>query len=85
MSQKNVSSRRKFLRQLGSSGLLLAASPLSGLATEKTEERIIRYDKKISPNDAIRVGVIGMGIMGHNDVNTALKVPGVELVAGCDL
>ena len=85
MSQKNVSSRRKFLRQLGSSGLLLAASPLSGLATEKTEERIIRYDKKISPNDAIRVGVIGMGIMGHNDVNTALQVPGVELVAGCDL
>ncbi len=85
MTQKNESSRRKFLRQLGGTGLLLAASPLSGLATEKTEERIIRYDKKISPNDTIRIGVIGLGIMGHNDIGTALKVPGVELVAGCDL
>ncbi len=26
-----------------------------------------------------------MGIMGYSDVNTALKVPGVELVACCDL
>jgi predicted dehydrogenase len=79
------SSRRKFLKQISGSGLLLAAGPLSGLADGKTEERILHYEKKVSANDKIRVGVIGMGIMGYNDVNTALKVPGVELVAGCDL
>ena len=35
----------------------------------------------------IRSGLprIGMGIMGHADTDTALKVPGVELVAVCDL
>ena len=41
--------------------------------------------KPFSSNDAVRVGVIGMGIMGFNDISTALKVPGVEWVAACDL
>jgi predicted dehydrogenase len=79
-------SRRKFLQQLGSSTLLLTAGPFASLANEeKIEERILRYEKKISANDTIRIGCIGMGIMGHNDVGTALKVPGVEMVAACDL
>ena len=26
-----------------------------------------------------------MGIMGNQDIDTAIKVPGVELVAACDL
>ncbi len=84
MSNKNQSSRRKFLQQIGSAGLLAAASPLVGFATvEKTEERIIRYNKKISPADKIRLAVIGFGIQGHGDLATALKVPGVELAGGC--
>jgi predicted dehydrogenase len=86
MSQKTSTSRRKFLQQIGSAGLLAAASPLAGLAaTEKNEERIIRYNKKISPADKIRLAVIGFGIQGHIDLDTALKVPGVELAAVCDL
>jgi predicted dehydrogenase len=86
MPSKSQSSRRKFLQQIGSTGLFLAASPLAGLAArEKAEERILRYDKIISPNDTIRIAVIGFGIQGHGDVRTALKVPGVELVAACDL
>ena len=87
MSTKNSSSsRRKFLQQIGASSLALAAGPLASLAAqEKAEERILRYDRKISANDQINIGVIGLGIMGYNDVNTALKVPGVKLVAACDL
>ncbi len=79
-------SRRKFIRQLGSSSLLLAAGTLKTLAAdERNEERIIAYTKKIGPNDKIRIATIGMGIMGHADSDSALKVPGVELVAVSDL
>jgi predicted dehydrogenase len=86
MSAKPNNSRRKFLQQIGSAGLLAAASPLAGFAaTEKAEERTIRYTKKISSNDKIRLAVIGFGIQGHYDLNTALKVPGVELAGICDL
>jgi predicted dehydrogenase len=86
MSHNDRSSRRRFLKQVSSSGLLLAAGSLSALAAEeKMEERIIRYDRKISPNDNIRIGLIGCGIQGNGDLNTALKVPGVEFVAACDL
>ncbi|HEU4634427.1 MAG TPA: Gfo/Idh/MocA family oxidoreductase [Flavisolibacter sp.] len=81
----NPSSRRKFLQKMAGSALVLAVDPLSSLAAQKTEERILRHEKKISANDKIRIGVIGAGIMGFNDVATALKVPGVELAAACDL
>ena len=46
---------------------------------------LLAAGKPFSSNDAVRVGVIGMGIMGFNDISTALKVPGVEWVAACDL
>ena len=86
MSQKNQDSRRKFLQQIGSTSLLLAAGPLSSFAAmQKAEERIIRYDRGFSPNDNINLAVIGFGIQGHMDTATALKVPGVKLVAACDL
>ncbi|MBS1948274.1 MAG: Gfo/Idh/MocA family oxidoreductase [Bacteroidetes bacterium] len=79
-------SRRKFLQQLGSTGLLLSSGALASFATEeKIEKRIIEYKKKTSANDKINVAVIGMGIMGHNDIEAALKVPGVQMVAACDL
>jgi Predicted dehydrogenases and related proteins len=36
-------------------------------------------------NDTVRIAVIGAGIMGFSNVQTALKIPGVELAAACDL
>jgi predicted dehydrogenase len=78
-------SRRRFIRQLGGSSLLLAAGSLHSLASEDTRKHIIPYKPKISSNDKIRIACIGMGIMGNADTDTALKVPGVELVAVCDL
>jgi len=79
-------SRRKFLQQLGGSSLLLTTGTLSSFAAdERTEEKILRYQKKIGPADTVRIACIGMGIMGYNDLSTALKVPGIQLVAACDL
>jgi predicted dehydrogenase len=40
---------------------------------------------QISPNDRIRIATIGIGEMGTGDTKSALAVPGVELVAICDL
>ena len=86
MKNDNQNSRRKFLQQIGATSLIAATSPLSSFAAQaKSEERILRYDKKIGSNDKIRLGVIGYGVQGHFDLATALKVPGVELAGICDL
>ncbi|RFM26805.1 Gfo/Idh/MocA family protein [Deminuibacter soli] len=86
MPKLSSASRRRFLQQIGATSLLMAAGPLSSFAArEQAEERMIRYNKSFSPNDTIRLAVIGFGIQGHGDTATALKVPGVELVAVCDL
>ncbi len=85
MKREN-NNRRKFLQQIGAFSLASAASPLQSFAAkEKAEERILRYEKNISSNDKIRLGVIGFGVQGHFDLATALKVPGVELAGICDL
>lgn len=41
--------------------------------------------KKFAANDQVNVAVIGMGIMGFNNLRTTLQVPGVKLVGVCDL
>ena len=83
---KTQESRRKFLQQITGTALALTAGNLGALAAaEKREQRILHFEKKIMSNDNINIGVIGLGIMGHNNVDTALKVPGVKLVAACDL
>ena len=81
-----MTKRRNFIRQLGGSALLLGAGSLKNLAAQERQERILlQRERKYSANDKIRIACIGMGIMGYSDVNTAIKVPGVELVACCDL
>jgi len=86
MSKYSKSSRRKFLQQIGSASLVAAAGPLASLAAKaNAEERILRYERRFSSVDAVKIAVIGFGIQGHSDLAQALKVPGVELAAVCDL
>lgn len=83
---KRSSTRRNFLKQITGTALAIGAGGPSALAAEqKMEERILRYQRPFSANDQINIAIIGAGIMGFNNLNTALKVPGVQLVAACDL
>ena len=61
--------RRHFLQTTG-----LAGVAASGLGAQTK-----------SANDKIRIATIGFGGMGSGDTRYALKVPGVELVAVCDI
>ncbi|MDP4223796.1 MAG: Gfo/Idh/MocA family oxidoreductase [Bacteroidota bacterium] len=82
---KTKPSRRQFIRQLGGTSLLVAAGGLRSLASDEIQKNAMPYKSGISANDKIRIATIGMGIMGNVDTDTALKVPGVELAAVCDL
>ncbi|MDX2048125.1 MAG: Gfo/Idh/MocA family oxidoreductase, partial [Chitinophagaceae bacterium] len=80
------SSRRKFLQHLSGTALLFGTTGLDRLmAEEQYETRMLSFNRNFSANDKVRIAVIGTGIMGHSDLNTALKIPGVELAAACDL
>lgn len=82
---KRSASRRHFIQQMSGTALALAAANSVPAFANAWQHRVDGYSKKISPNDKIRIASIGMGIMGFNDTNTALKVPGTELVAVADL
>jgi predicted dehydrogenase len=80
------SSRRNFIRHLGGTAFFLGSGVFSKLAAEQEyETRIIPWQRQFSSNDKIRVASIGTGIQGNDDLRAALKVPGVELAAACDL
>ncbi|MBN8851575.1 MAG: oxidoreductase [Sphingobacteriales bacterium 50-39] len=84
----DYSSRRKFLKMLGlSSGALAAGKYAEAFAGSNSGTYVIRLDKqqRLSSNDNLQIALIGAGGMGTNDTNTALQVPGIKLVAVCDL
>ena len=57
----------------------------AGILLPITQAAAAREPKKFGANDKIQLACIGLGIMGNKDCVAALKVPGVELVAACDL
>ena len=74
-----MNSRRKFL--VNSSALMAG-----GLLTASLDNRAFAiFKNKISPNDQINIGSIGIKGMGWADTNAALKIPGVNLAAICDV
>lgn len=77
-----ATSRRHFLQK--AAGAAAGLTTLSALGQEEIKP-LISTIKPISANDRIRLGLIGSGIIGHYDLNCALRVPGTEVVAVCDL
>lgn len=85
---KNVTeaSRRSFLKKFATSTAAVAVGTNIFAAEEKAAfYESLQRQFHLGPNDNINVGLIGAGIMGVQDTITALKVPGVRLVAVCDL
>lgn len=78
-------SRRLFMRRLGQGTVAVAGAPLLTAEGASTDRRTIRRETpNYSANDQIQLAVIGAGGMGTADVDTAISVPGVKLVAACD-
>ena len=77
-------SRRGFLSKLAAGALASGATPLVLSATERRNAYTMATRAYQSANDRINLAVIGAGGMGMSDVDTALRVPGVKLVAAAD-
>lgn len=77
------------MKKIGASAAIAAGvsavTAQTGTAHISAEYLPLVKKQKISANDRIRIGLIGTGGMGIGDVQTALMVEGVEVVAACDL
>src|SRR3954463_14510101 len=74
-----MTNRRKFLESSAAmvgGGLLLSAVNNQAFAI---------FRNRVAPSDQLNIGAIGINGMGWADVTAALKVPGVNLVAVCDV
>jgi len=91
MGSKKNFSRRKFVKGIAQGSLLAGTFPYLAVSKHSKETVVLKRDphpyqnKKFSANDKIRLGVIGTGIIGFYNIESALSVPGVELAAVCDL
>jgi len=74
-----MSSRKKFLLQ---SSALLGG----GLLASAVDNQVFAiFNSRIMPSDQLNVGVIGVNGMGWSDATAAMKIPGINLVAICDI
>ena len=84
---KKNESRRSFLKKASLTTAAISASPLLFATSLEEKLPLIRSysDRSYAANDHINLAIIGSGIQGIYDTNTALGVVGVKLVAACDL
>ena len=74
-----MADRRSFLQK---SSALVGGSLLASAMTNKN---FAAFHKLIAPSDQINVAAIGINGMGWTDLSAALRVPGVNVVALCDI
>lgn len=84
---KNKSTRRSFIKKAALSTTAIGSAPLIFAASYEQKLRLDRTVQVVdyAQNDYINIGLIGSGIQGIYDTNTALKVHGTKLVGVCDL
>ncbi|MGC4100776.1 Gfo/Idh/MocA family protein [Ferruginibacter sp.] len=74
-----MASRKVFLKQA-------AALTTGAFIASSLDNSVFAFFKnRIAPSDQINIGVIGINGMGWSDAMAAIKVPGVNIVALCDV
>ncbi|MBE7176524.1 MAG: Gfo/Idh/MocA family oxidoreductase [Mucilaginibacter polytrichastri] len=86
MNDESQKSRRSFIKRLttAAAGVVVAPSVLA----ETTAPSSFHYlQRRFGPsaNDNVNIALIGAGGMGTQDALVAAKIPGVKIVAVCDL
>src|SRR5258708_3481410 len=83
------SSRRNFIKKAVGPALGTSVIPPVQPAGKRNKIVELRPDppqkKTFAANDQVNLAVIGMGIMGFDNLSTSVQVPGVKLVGVCDL
>ena len=87
MANQKKDSRRKFIANVSKG--LVSASFFPSIITSKDKKNHLkdwmRRTEHHGFNDQVQIALIGAGGMGFADAVTCLAVPGVKLVAVCDL
>jgi len=78
---KVVFSRREFLQTTAG----VAGASLAGSSMFLESESFAAAAQTVAPSDRVRFGIVGVGMEGSGLLTTAVKLPGVECVAVCDL
>ena len=84
MSDSSQKSRRNFIKKaLGSA--IITGVPSGIIAQPEHYVETLAAPKNFMANDQVNIAVVGMGIMGFSNARTSTQIPGVKLVAACDL
>lgn len=86
MSKHDAKSRRSFIKKALGTAIITGAAPALMAKPKFIElepEPLLK--KRYGANDQVNIAVIGMGIMGYNNLATSVQIPGVKLVGVCDL
>src|SRR5437773_11140116 len=81
MMKSNRFSRREFL----AIGAGAAGASLVTKTVWLDPEPAWAFPGPASPSDRVRFGIIGIGMQGSGLLASAIELPGVECVAGCDV
>lgn len=83
----NNKTRRSFISKVSRTvvGASLMPAIISAADRKRNIQSLTRAKCSYTPNDNIQIALIGAGGMGNADTNTAISVPGIKLIAACDL
>ena len=86
MNRGSDHSRRKFISKV-TQGVLTAAFVPDILIASGAHPgiQILQRPERLASNDYVQIALIGAGGMGTADADTCITVPGVKLIAACDL